>query len=457
MNNKKDVEIRVFASRKEYAELDEKDKSRVSEIIKNQVLPQKSGAEYYRVDVKIKRKKDQNPQYLLAYLLRKDIYLAEVVRVDLESDYEVTETKWDYDNSLDDDEDEEEEEQLFSSSEKDEYADAYDFVVATPVPDIPTAKYAVEYLQTLFTNLGYRSKMLLGTQANVANYKQYLTSRLKGFVNIGHGNTNGILLSDGTLSAAWFNSVANQSLNPAVVYFNSCQVFNDPLKSAVMKAGARTFIGGIINLMIGPSEEVCMCFWTKCIDKNSPTPMGDALHQCEKEKYPAEGAHGIIGDTGLFVAVRLKLAHAMWIHGHSVQIEYPDRIVQEARRGYYVILKGKDFTSNWFHFAIPTPVIVSGLRNVVGSVLIRFRTTIGASVHAIHVYDGEVKIAAYDGLNLSPQKGFVTERFDVSTHPAIRWGLGISIGVNFSDSANLPKDCLSVQISSAGCDFMVKA
>jgi len=448
MGNYNNVAIKVFASSKEYESLDARDESRVAEIIRTEVLP-KTEAEYYRVDVKIKRKSDQTPKYLVAYLLRKDIYLAEVVKVDVESDFQVTGTEWGYDES----EEEEEEEEEFSFGEE-EYACPYDFIAATPVPDIPSAKAAVEFLHNLFTSLGFKSKMLLGAEATVANYKQYLTCGLKGFVNVGHGNTNGIVLADGTLGAAWFNSVANQALKPAVVYFNSCQVHNDPLKSALMKAGARTFIGGIVNLLIGPSEEVCKCFWDKIL--KSPIRMDNALHQCEKEKYPNEGAHGITGDTGPFAVVNLKLAHAMWVHGHSMQIENPERLDLQKRMGFYMQVRGKPFTSNWFHFAIPTPVIVDGKRLIVGSVMIRFRTGPGASVYAVHIYDGETKIAAHDGLNLSPQGGFVWPRFDVPAHPDIKWGLGISIGVKFGDGANLPPNKLLVEISSAGCDFMLK-
>lgn len=184
--------------------------------------------------------------------------------------------------------------------------------------------------------------------------------------------------------------------------------------------------------------------------------MGDALRQCEKDKYPAEGAHGIIGDSGLFAVVSLKLAHAMWVHGHSMQIEYPERLSEQKRMGFYVSIRGTPFTTNWFHFAVPTPVIVDGKRLLVGSVMIGLRTGPGASVHAIHIYDGELKIAAHDGLNLSPQ-GFVWLRFDVPTHPAIKCGLGISIGVTFADAANLPPNKLLVEVSAAGCDFMLKA
>ena len=467
MSNKKDVKIRVFASSKDYATFDSQDEPKVAEVIRNRVLPQ-SEAEYFRIDVKIKRKSDQAPAYLIAYMLRKDIYSAEVVRVDVDSHYEVSKITFNYDESADEEDekvaDEEEweedipgeegpvEEGEYIGEEEDEYA--FDFVAATPVPGIPTAKAAVERLHELATKAGLKSKMLLGEAATVSNYKQYLTSGLKGFVNVGHGNPNGIALDDGFLNASWFQGLSTNALKPGVIYFNSCQVFNDPLKSAVVHAGARTYIGGIVNLLIGPSEEVCKCFWGKIL--TSETRMNVALSQCEKDKYPQEGAHGIGGDTGPFSVEKLRLAHAMWTHGHGVQIEYPDRLGHERRYGFFIRLRGKPFTSNWVHFEVPTPVIVDGRRLRVGSVMVRFRTGPGAQVHAVHVWDGERRIATHNGLNLSP-RGFSWPRFDVPNHPYIRWGLGISVGIKFGDSANLPPNKLLVDISSAGCDFVVRA
>ena len=52
---------------------------------------------------------------------------------------------------------------------------------------------------------------------------------------------------------------------------------------------------------------------------------------------------------------------------------------------------------------------------------------------------------------------FSWPRFDVPNHPYIRWGLGISLGVKFGDSANLPPNKLLVDVSAAGCDFVDKA
>lgn len=152
----------------------------------------------------------------------------------------------------------------------------------------------------------------------------------------------------------------------------------------------------------------------------------------------------------------LKLAHAMWVHGHSVEIEYPERLSSQIRRGYYIQVRGKPFKDNWFHYAIPTPVIVDGKRLVVGSVMIRFRSGPGTVIHAVHIYDGETKIASYDGQKLTSQGSFHWPRFDVPKHPLIKWGLGVSIGVKFNDDANLPNNKLLLEISSVGCDFLLE-
>jgi hypothetical protein len=212
------------------------------------------------------------------------------VRVDVDENYEVQAFVDDYVDTEDDEDAEE--------SAEDATYEAFDMIVATPVPEIPTAKAAVEAINEIAVSAGLKSKILLGADASVANYKNYLKSGLKGFVNIGHGNTSLIVLHDGALYASWFDGLAGRPLAPAVVYFNSCKVFNNPLQPAVMKAGARTYIGGIVNLSIGPSEAVCKCFWKKVLLQGAA--MGQALKDCEKTEYHTQGAHGISGDLGRF-------------------------------------------------------------------------------------------------------------------------------------------------------------
>ena len=89
----------------------------------------------------------------------------------------------------------------------------------------------------------------------------------------------------------------------------------------------------------------------------------------------------------------MAIEKAMWAHGHSMVIEYPNKIASERKLGFYYRVVGKSGTTNWFHFAIPTPVIVDNNRLSIDSALLRFRSkSTSADVTAVHVYDGEVKI-----------------------------------------------------------------
>ena len=144
-----------------------------------------------------------------------------------------------------------------------------------------------------------------------------------------------------------------------------------------------------------------------------------------------------------------SLAEAMWAHGHSMQIEYPNNLAGVWKAGFYVQVEGKPNSDNWFHFAIPTTVIVNDKRLRVGSVMLLFETlSSDAIVRDVHIYDGDTKIAAHNGVNKTGNPGFV--RFDVPSHPSVKWGIGISIGVHFGSGSGAKV----MRFKSAGCDFI---
>jgi hypothetical protein len=155
----------------------------------------------------------------------------------------------------------------------------------------------------------------------------------------------------------------------------------------------------------------------------------------------------------------MAIIHAAWVHGHAMEVEFADRVARELRAGFYFRLAGLPGTENWVHFAIPTPVIVSDHRLKVGQVLLRYRASGGALVHAVHVYDGESKIADHNGLNNHPAQ-WVMEHHDVPGDPDVRWGVGISIGVRFprAPANQLPREILrapSVQAALPGAELRV--
>jgi hypothetical protein len=146
-----------------------------------------------------------------------------------------------------------------------------------------------------------------------------------------------------------------------------------------------------------------------------------------------------------------RLAQVMWVHAHNLQIEFADRLQTVWRTAFYTRTDGKPNTDNWFHFAIPTPVVVNDGRLRVSAATLRFRTSSDlAFIRAVHIYDGETRIAAHDNLRLSP-RNWTTQQFDVPGDPAVRWGIGLSIGVRFGGATALEN---RLEFSAAGCDFL---
>jgi hypothetical protein len=142
----------------------------------------------------------------------------------------------------------------------------------------------------------------------------------------------------------------------------------------------------------------------------------------------------------------MALKHAAWIHGTSVELE--SKSWSALRQGFYTTLRpSNETTSAWVHFAIPTPVIVNGVRLKAQSAMIRFTTGPQASIGAVHVYDGERKIAEHNGTNYRGALQFIRE--GIPNTPEVLWGTGISILVNCN--GNGPD--AYIQLISAGIDF----
>ncbi len=183
------------------------------------------------------------------------------------------------------------------------------------------------------------------------------------------------------------------------------------------------------------------------------------IHQANRREMLKLSGMGVLGSVAagsliapeVQAAAAIKIAHAMWIHGNSMHTEYPDRVASERRTGFSINIEGKPGSTNWFHFAIPTPVIVNDVRLRADSVMLRFKTySVDAWIRDVHVYDGETLIAAHNGVNLS--KDHLFERFMIPDRPEVLWGIGISIGV----SCGVEMMDHHMEFFAAGCDFMTE-
>ena len=146
-----------------------------------------------------------------------------------------------------------------------------------------------------------------------------------------------------------------------------------------------------------------------------------------------------------------NISYASWIHGHSMEIEYPDRMASAIRRGYAYQVEGKPGTNNWFHFAVPTPVIINDVRLQIDSVMLRMTTgSVDSFVRDVHIYDGEVRIAVHEEVYLVEDNWFV--RFEVPETPYLRWGLCISLGVGFG----VEMMAHTMDFVSVGADLIIR-
>ena len=155
----------------------------------------------------------------------------------------------------------------------------------------------------------------------------------------------------------------------------------------------------------------------------------------------AAGIRSIYGGYGI--------SYASWTHGTSLTVEFPSNLESITPAGFYTYLVGKPNTSNWFHFAIPTPVIIDNVRLKIICAILRFRTFSNlAVVKHIHIYDGFTLIAAHNNINLSGDNWFA--KYGVAHKPEIFWGLNISIGVEFGAGTSAQR---RMDFVSAGCDL----
>jgi hypothetical protein len=179
---------------------------------------------------------------------------------------------------------------------------------------------------------------------------------------------------------------------------------------------------------------------------HSPVPgaVMEAFYAGPRRVLHGDDIAGIISIYGGY-----SIAEASWVHGTAVTVEVPAQMESVRRFGFFTRLIGKPNTTNWFHFAIPTPVIVNNDRKVLGPCMLRFQTGgANAVVRDVHIYDGEVRVAAHNGVNLSGNQPF--RRFGVAHAPQVLWGVGISIGVRYGGGTSANR---TIDLISAGCDF----
>ncbi len=139
-----------------------------------------------------------------------------------------------------------------------------------------------------------------------------------------------------------------------------------------------------------------------------------------------------------------------WVHGASMQVEYPYRVTSVRHCGPFVRIEGTEGQNTWVHFPIPTPTVNNGTRTRAEAALVSFRTRDHATVNEVIVYDGEKRIAEHMDINLKGDH--LDGRFEIPGTPEVNLGLNITVGMTFEKGAAEMRS-LQVEIVGAGIEF----
>ncbi len=139
-----------------------------------------------------------------------------------------------------------------------------------------------------------------------------------------------------------------------------------------------------------------------------------------------------------------------WVHGSSMQVEYPNRITAVRHTGPFVRIEGSEGQNTWVHFPVPTPTVSNGNKVKAEAALVSFRTQSFAAVKEVIVYDGEKRIAEHMDIDL--KGNHLDARFEVPGTPEVEKGINIVVGVVFDyNSPNVRS--MQIEIVGAGIEF----
>lgn len=154
-----------------------------------------------------------------------------------------------------------------------------------------------------------------------------------------------------------------------------------------------------------------------------------------------QGIQSLYGGPG-------ALENATWIHGNAALVEHPGNLESQRYFGFFNRVIGKPGTTNWIHFALPTPVIEDGRRLDLDRFMLRAVMGSAATLRDVHIRDGERVVALHNGVNLSGTQAFA--KFGVASMPSVLWGVSVSLGYTFGRGSAADR---RVDLISAGMDY----
>ena len=163
----------------------------------------------------------------------------------------------------------------------------------------------------------------------------------------------------------------------------------------------------------------------------------------------------------------------MWVHGTAFQPE--EAVAYAARRGWGAFFRGNPSVfdaashhwagphsvTHWFHAAVPTPVILDGVRPRFTRLFLLYHAD-QAWLRQVHLWDGPRRVHGFDLSGVNATGTHQHELDDLNTFRldesrTIRFALGISVQVEFQRGqlSTLHFGGGELLFSAVGADFEV--
>ncbi len=136
----------------------------------------------------------------------------------------------------------------------------------------------------------------------------------------------------------------------------------------------------------------------------------------------------------------------IWLHGHDLEIEFPDRVERTESTAQAKIIYGQSYSRNLFHFTPDIQYKASACHLV--QITVRYKSLPGAMINAIHIHDGESLISSTIDMQLSSGE-WIDVQLNIHSKPKIKRALCISIEVGFAAVAR------KIEINSIGLQLLV--
>jgi hypothetical protein len=120
-----------------------------------------------------------------------------------------------------------------------------------------------------------------------------------------------------------------------------------------------------------------------------------------------------------------------WMHAHALFLADPEQVELDLLTAGARQIRGASFSRNSLFF--PASVLAGSQPSDrrIEAILLRFKTSSGAEISGVRVFDGERQVEEREGLNLRATE-WIDHRVALSLKPVLSRGGGVSIEIAFA-------------------------